>query len=255
MCEEVLNEAVVKMIIITLLTTAVSVLVGMLGDWNPYQNAFLGKVVALAVIVVLYLVDLIWYATVEVNRRQTVEVLEQQVEAFTNLVINIISTCEMNAADINQCIHHVNETQKIDPNIWNFKKSCKMLCRQIYSRICQLGKSKNYAVAYVALDEGAANKDTVMLIAYANQNMHSPSIYDKPRHFADAYNTVDAYHDLKLFSKAEKGISGATSNDVLLGVDEVTLAFRYPTQEAMTKNQGKYHAYVGIPVFCDNRRW
>lgn len=52
-------------------------------------------------------------------------------------------------------------------DIWNFKKSSKMLCRQIYSSICQLGKSKNYAVAYVALDEGAADKDTVMLIAYA----------------------------------------------------------------------------------------
>lgn len=172
----------VKTMILTVFTTVISILVGRLGTWESTQPDFGGKVAALVVAVVLYIVTLIWYTTAEVNRRRTVEVLEQQVEAFTDLVINIISTCEMNAADINQCIHHVNETQKIDPNIWNFKKSSKMLCRQIYSSICQLGKSKNYAVAYVALDEGAADKDTVMLIAYANKNMHSPSIYDKPRH-------------------------------------------------------------------------
>lgn len=244
----------VKTIIITAFTTAISILVGMLGTWNKDQPNFIGKIIALVAVVVIYTITLICYTTAEVNRRRKVEELERQVEAFTDLVINFISACEMNAADINQCIHHVNETHQINPNIWNFKKSSRMLCRQIYDSICRLGNSRNYAVAYVALDEDAADKDTVKLIAYANKNMHSPSIFDRPRRFGDAWDIADAYHDLKLFCKASRGLGGATSNDVLWGTDEIGKAFRYPSQEAMARNQGKYHAYVGIPVFCDNRK-
>ena len=75
----------VKTIIITVLTTAISILVGMLGNWDSRQSAFWLKVIGLGTIVILYIITLIWYATVEVNRRRTLEVLEQQVDAFSDL--------------------------------------------------------------------------------------------------------------------------------------------------------------------------
>lgn len=252
--KKVLMKPAVKAFIMTLFTTAISVLVGMLGTWDSNSPGFWVKLIGLIVVVALYVVILAWYTTAEVNKRRTLEVLERQVEAFTDLVINFISACETNAADINNCIHHVNDTHKIDPNIWDFKKASRALCAQIYFSICKLGKSRDYGVAYVALDEGADATDTVKMIAYANKNMHSPSVYGRPRHFLEAGKNADAYHDLKLFYKGSEGVDGATNNDIRWGVEEVKEVFRYSSQEAMMRSQEKYHAYIGIPVFCDNRK-
>lgn len=244
----------VKTIIITLLTTAVSVLVGMLGNWDSSQNAFWAKIIALVIIVVLYTVALIWYATAEVNRRRTMEVLEKQVEAFTDLVINVVSACGSNAADINTCIHRVNETKEIDPNIWNFRKSSRTLCSQIYMSLCRLGGSRDCAVAYVALDEGTGHDDTARMIAYANKNMNAPSVYNRPRQFTGACDDDNAYHDLKLFCKGSGAGLGRTNNDIRWGVAEVEKVFRYATPEEAAKHKGRYHSYIGIPVICDNRK-
>lgn len=252
--KKVLMKPVVKAVIMTLFTTAISILVGMLGTWDSNLPGFWGKLIGLAVVVILYMVILAWYATAEVNRRRTIEVLEQQVEAFTDMVINIIAACETNASDINRCIHRVNDTHKIDPNIWDFKKASRGLCKLIYDSICKLGKSREYGVAYVALEEGTTTEDTVRMIAYANKNMHSPSVYGRVRCFADVDWNDNAYHDLRLFFKGSRGLGGGTSNDIRWGVDEVQAVFRYSSQEAMIRSQRKYHTYIGIPVFCDNRK-
>lgn len=244
----------VKTVILTLLTTAISVLVGMLGNWDVHQQAFLGKVIMLIVTVILYIVALIWYATVEVNRRRSLEVLERQVDAFTDLVINIIYTCGTNAADINKCIHHVNQAKVIDTNIWNFKDSCSQLCRLIYMSLFKMGKSRECAVAYVALDEDSRYEDTVRMIAYANKNMNAPSVYNRPRQFTSACEDSGAYHDLKLFCKGSRKEQGWANRDVRWGAEEVEEVFCYASLEEEAEHKGLYQLYIGIPVICDDRK-
>lgn len=102
---------------------------------------------------IAYIAMLIYYATVEVNMRRVVEVQEHQIKAFSELVSNIITVSEDNTSEINTCIHKVNETHEIDPNIWSFKKMCQGPCSLIYRSICNLGDSEKYGVSYIALNE------------------------------------------------------------------------------------------------------
>lgn len=252
--KRVLMKPWVKTIIVTILTTTISVLVGMLGNWDPNQHAFWGKVIGLVAVVILYITALIRYTTAEVNQRRSLEAQERQINAFSDLAINIIHACGTNAADITTCIHRAEETSQIDPNIWNFKKSSRALCGQIYTSLCNMGGSKACAVAYVALDEDTQHQDTVRMIAYANRNMTAPSIYNRQRRFADACGQGDTYHDLKLFCKGSQRGPGRANIDVRWGTEEVEEVFRYASQEEQIKHKGRYHAYVGIPVFCDDRK-
>lgn len=242
-----ITKPVVRAIVIALLTVLVGLITSSLGSWDSSQSYFIAKVVAFFIIVVAYILFTGYYTKNDVNQRRSYEVLQHQLDTFEDLIISIISICETTASDVNTCIHLVNEKHVIDPNIWNYEKACKLVCERIYDNICKLSGSKKYGVAYIRLVEDDLPEDKIEMIAYANQNRHKPTIFKKKRQFKNV-DLKNAYHDLCLFEKSK------ADSDIRVGVDEVNEIFAYDSKEEANKNRGKYHLYVGIPVFCDNRK-
>ena len=240
-----LTRPPVKISIISVLTIGISILVSLLGNWDKTQTHFVIKIIILLACVLLYIGLMIFYTTDEVNHRRLLEVYKGQIDTFEDLMISIISICETNATDISKSIHHVNEAKTIDLNIWSFDKSCKEICEHVFNNICKLGKSKKYGVAYVKLLETDSSQDKVQMIAYANQNRHKPSVFNVVRQFKDI-NPENAFHDLCLFQEAK------ADNDIRFNQEEVDAVFAQTSKG--NKNKGKYHLYIGIPVFCDNRK-
>lgn len=237
-----LKKPPIKNVILAFFTTLVAITVAILGNWSPSQPNFFLKLGAFLLCAILYLVILGNYTKVEVNDRRAAGIQERQVSTFEDLVISIISICGTNASDINTCIHEIQKTKKIDLNIWSFNKASWLICEHIYNNICKLGNSKKYAVAYVKLIEDDCKEDQVEMIAYANQNRHKPTVFGQRRHFKDI-DLNRSYHDLCLFNKAR------ADNDIAMGVDEVNKIFIQNKG-----NAGKRFLYIGIPVFCDNRK-
>lgn len=236
-----LKKPHIKNIIIAIFATLVTITVAILGNWSPSQSHFTLKLGGFFVCIILYLLIMGIYTRVEINDRRTAEIQQRQVSTFEDLVISIISICGTNASDINTCIHDVQKTKKIDLNKWSFNKASWLICEHIYNNICKLGNSKKYAVAYVKLIEDGA-EDQVEMIAYANQNRHKPTVFGKKRRFK-GIDLERSYHDLCLFNKAR------SDNDIAMGADEVNKIF------VQNKgNAGKRVLYIGIPVFCDNRK-
>lgn len=242
-----ITKPVVRAIIVALLTVFIGLITSFLGNWDSAQPYFIIKVVVFLGVALAYICFTGFYAKNDVNQRRSYEVLQHQLDTFEDLVISIISICETTASDVNTCIHLVNEKHIIDPNIWNYEKACKLVCERIYDNICKLSGSKKYGVAYIRLIEDEVSEDKVEMIAYANQNRHKPTIYKEKRQFKNV-DLKNAYHDLCLFEKAK------SDSDIRVGVDEVNEIFAYDSKEKSNKNRGKYHLYVGIPVFCDNRK-
>lgn len=243
----VLIRPPIKACIIAILTTLISIFVSALGNWSREQDFFWPKVVGFAVVTIAYVFLIGWYAVVEVNTRRTVEELQNRVNAFRQLIVSIITICETNATDINTCLHRLYQENTIDRELWNFRKSSKVLCEQVYNNVRNLGGSDNYAVAYVMLDESDPDEDKVQMIAYSNQAKHTPTIYGKLRQFKNV-SLNNAYHDLRLFSNA------SSDNDIRMGIEEVAAVFAYESPERAAQNREKYHLYIGIPVVCDNRK-
>lgn len=237
----------IKAIIIAILTTIISIFVSALGNWDKEQAFFGLKVVGFFVFTISYVILIGWYAVVEVNNRRITEELQHRVDAFRQLVVSIITICETNATDINTCLHRLYKENTIDRELWNFRKSSKVLCEQIYNNIRHMGGSDNYAVAYVMLDESDPAEDKVQMIAYSNQAKHTPTIYGKLRQFKNII-LDNAYHDLRLFAEAR------SDTDIRMGIEEVAKAFAYSSPERAAQNREKYYLYIGIPVFCDNRK-
>lgn len=228
----------IKCVVMFLLTTSVSITLSFLGDWNYQQPHFGFKLTGFIVSTLLYGVALVSYTTIDVNQRRSSGILLQQNNTFEDLIISIISICETNAADVNTCIHRIQQTNHIDLGIWSFKKASRTICEHIYNNVCKLGNSKKYGIAYISLiEDGLENK--VKMISFANQNRHRPSIYDIPRQFKDIA-IASAYRDLQLFNSAK------SDTDIYMGSDEV--------DKALVRNNGRRQLYLGIPVFCDNKK-
>jgi len=239
---EFLKKPPVKNIIITAFGTFITIAVAILGNWSPAQSHFLLKLGGFIVLLILYLVIMGIYTRVEVNDRRSAEIRQRQSNTFEDLVMSMISICETNASEINTCIHNVQKTKIIDLKIWSFNKASRSICEHIYNNICNLGDSKKYAVAYVRLIEDGAAEDTVEMIAYANQNRHKPTVFGKRRPFKNI-DLDSAYHDLCLFHRAK------SDNDIAMGPEEVDKIF-----VQQKGNSGKRFLYIGIPVFCDNKK-
>lgn len=239
------TKPVVKIPVIVVLTTIISIFVSSLGDWDPSQDGFIWKILFLALSVIAYIAAMIFFATEEINQRRALGIYKSQVNTFENLMIGIISICGTNASDINKLIHNINETKTIDRTVWNFDRYCMAACNIIYNNICGLGESKKYEVAYVKLVESEYKQNKVQMIAYANQNMHKPSLYNRKRIFREI-DVNSAFHDLCLFKK------GKSDNDIRFTKEEVNEVFKHNTKG--NNNIDKYHFFVGIPVFCDNRK-
>ena len=139
----ILVKPSVKNAILAVFTIAISILVGILGNWNPEQSNFIWKVVVLTCCIVFYIVALVKYTTFEVNQRKSIEVLERQIKTSEELLISIASICESNASAVNACIHQVNETNNINLGIWSFRSACRSICTHMYGNICSLGDIKN----------------------------------------------------------------------------------------------------------------
>lgn len=234
-----LMKPTIKTIVIAILTIILGIPTSSLGDWNTSQANFCLKLIIFIVCAILYVSTLAIYANIESKFRRSYDVLQRQVNTFEDLIISIISICETNASDVNACIHRAIDTKKIDLGVWSFEKACRYLCQSIYGNICNLATSRKYGVAYVKLVEGDGREDSIQMIAYANQNSHRPSIFKQKRKFKNS-NMSKAYCDERLFSKDKSDVS------IYMGTAEVN--------KNLFNNRGRRHLYIGIPVFCDNKK-
>lgn len=240
-----LKKPVSKAFIGAVLTIAIGVITSLLGNWDTTQKFFVIKVLTFIVLALLYIITTIIYTVIDLNQRQSYEILKHQVDTFEDLVISIISICQNTSSDVNKCIHVVNEKHIIDPNIWDYEKACRIVSEQVYNNICRLSDSKKYGVAYIKLIEDERSENEVEMIAYANQNHHQPTIFKLKRNFKNI-DKKNSYHDLCLFAERK------ADSDIRFGIDEVNEVFAYDSKEKAAKNHNKYHLYVGIPVFCDD---
>lgn len=240
-----MKRPIVKSIAIALLTTTVSLSIGLLGNWNSNQSKFLLKILFFIISIIIYFVVLGYYAANEVNDRKANETKDKQINIYQDVLTNIISICHNTSTEINTSIHIVNKTKKIDLNIWSFNKACRLFCDLIYNSICILGDCKEYEVSYVRLKENNNSKNIVYMNAYANKNKIKPSNFNIPRCFDDI-DEDKFYYDLKLFKTNRNDI------DVIVGRENIKKFFGYRSNKK--RDNSKYNQYIGIPIFCNDEK-
>lgn len=86
-----LKKPVSKAFIGAVLTIAIGVITSLLGNWDTTQKFFVIKVLTFIVLALLYIITTIIYTVIDLNQRQSYEILKHQVDTFEDLVISIIS--------------------------------------------------------------------------------------------------------------------------------------------------------------------
>lgn len=243
--KEFLKKPQIKNVLLGMLTVIIGAICSSLGSWENINRTFwikLGWAIGLSVI---YIILLVFYSTNEVNERRIKGILENQIKAFETVMVGIISVCKKSAGDVNTIIHSIIDEGTLDLKIWNFDKACAWVCGEIYTLLGDLsGGCKDFGVAYVKLDEGKKPETEIQMNAFANQNMHTPSVYKEKRRI-DEEDERD-YHDVELFKRGKSDI------EVLIGKEKIDEVFSYKSKSSRIQNKDRYNQYIAIPVFCND---
>lgn len=245
--KDFLNKPQIKNILLAIPGIIIGALCSALGSWENRNTSFWIKVICAIICLIAYIVLLIFYSTNEVNERRIKKILEEQIKAYEEVMIGIDNICKECSSGVNAAIHEILEEGKFKYKIWNFDKACMLTCSQLYALLVQLsGGNKDFAIAYIRLEETEKPETKIRMCGFANQNMHKPSIYGMPRYFN---NDDDRnYHDTDLFK------SGKSDIEIIIGSDKIDEVFSYTTKQSRKKNKEKYNQYIAIPVFCDDTK-
>lgn len=245
--QEFLKKPPVKNVILGVLTIVIGAICSSLGSWDNLNKTFWTKVVIVIILTVLYCIALVFYSTSEVNERRIMKILEERIKSYESVMVGLITVCRQSSIDVTSVIHNVKNNGNVDLNIWNFDKACTWVCSQIYTLLgCLSDGNKNFGVAYIKLEEENKPETEIRMNAFANQNMHKPSIYGKKRKI-DNDNDRN-YHDIDLFRLGKSDI------DVIIGKDKIDEVFSYDSKSTRSKNKDKYSQYIAIPVICNDSK-
>ena len=243
--KEKLVRPLPKAIILGALTTVIGLLPSILGINGVDTSHW--KYVVLVGTAIIYFILLAFYATYETNSRRAVAEREKQIGAHKSLAVNTIDICRRTASKITKCIHGIEDKGEIDLALWNFDTACLEMCGFIYKVVNELCDNKNFEVTYIKLIEGNTQKREVIMNSFANEGMHSPTIYNKSR-MVNPIESHGDYHDVDLFRQNKSDI------DIRIDPDEVNAVFGYSSKQHREDNHKKYHSYIGIPVFCNDEK-
>ncbi len=235
----------IRVIITGILTTVVSILSAILGNWDPNQNYYTLKIIMFFVATGTEILYLVLCAAQEVKEKLLLSECKRQLIAYETALTGITCISQSNASDLNTCIHRFGENHNIPNDVWNYKKVCYELCRVIYNFACELTDNQECEVAYVKLNEQVDGE--ISMFAYANLNNQTPVLLNVKRNFKDQTSSQIQYYDMHLFKEH------VNQTKILFGSDKINNLF-YRTPEEREKFPNKYNQFVGIPVFCDDQK-
>lgn len=229
-----------------LINTALLILVGILSSdlcpWtcdNLQSHGF--EFFGFIATIVAYISETIFYGTEKVNDRRLSEMSYKEAKTYESFASNSIYINSEVADGVNDCISGIIENGVVDLNRWNFDKASRLLCKIIYSSICNLRDNKGFGVSYVRLCEDR-NVPAIYMNSYANENSSAPNIFKKVRPLN--IDDIEAYHDIELFR------DGNSEINILPTPESIQRAFCIPNRAGHTGTGKKYKQYIGIPVVC-----
>lgn len=225
---------VTKAVLIGILTAALAIISGI----STAKN----KQWLLIIIGVVYVALAAVYAVFETNYYSECQSLERDNRMYEDALRRVHTICRSCAKTITEQIHEIQDKGRYNPNAWNFKMACDVVCEQLCECLRVLLQKQNsipnIGVGYVRLDESDQKNDTIVLCSYSQtRNNDSPKILNIKRNISNR----NEYHDAELFKLA------TDEEELLLTPEEVSGKFVF---KQGTKRK-KYKQFIAVPVFCD----
>lgn len=238
------NHPFIKALLLGASTLIIGGICSAMGQWDFASDQYLiYKIIALAVISVLYVVLIAYYSTNETNEKKIASIYAQQNVAFEEVMSGLMNVCKKSADGANKVIKSIINEKRANLELWSFDEACFWVCQNVYDLLCKIGHGKDFEVVYDRLDESIKPEREIYANSYANKDTKRPSIYGKKRSIQD-----DSYHDAELFKLNQ------TDTEVIIGSEEIDKVFGHKTKDKRNKNKKKYNQYIAIPVFCNDEK-
>ncbi len=103
-----LNHPFVKALLLGVATLVIGGICSAMGQWNFASDKYLiYKIIALAVVSVLYIVLVAYYSTNETNDRKIASIYAQQNVAFEEVMAGLMNVCKKSADGANKVIKSI----------------------------------------------------------------------------------------------------------------------------------------------------
>lgn len=222
------------------------------------------------IFLILYLIAVIIYGSFESYKDNQAELLKSEIEKNKDKIKqlesdynhknlekesceftlhSIKSIIEVTAKNINTLSHKILQESTIDEEIWSFRQTCTLICKEALTILEKMYSLTNlFEVSYVA-DDVSTNSHKICLIAYANTTSEPPSKYEE-----------EVILPLKVKGKTiknkycfEKLFLSKDINPIFYQNRTVIQKnFYFKNDEA--KQNCRYHQYLAIPVCCSSKK-
>ena len=219
---------------------------------------------------IFYILSVVVYASFESYKDKQTDLLKREIESYkANLqklecdfnqkhlekesceitLHSIKSILEVTAKNINTLSHKILQENTIDEEIWSFRQTCTLICKEVLFILEKMHNLTNsFEVSYVA-DDLSSDSHKICLIAYANTTSEPPSKYEE--------ETV-----VPVKVKKKTIITKYCFERILLSKDTSPLFYQNKTaiqnnfhfKDNNAKQNCRYHQYLAIPVCCSSKK-
>ena len=254
------SSAVVKAIIenISLIgvNLSISLFIQNVGNWK--LPAFIGLPSTMIYVAALLLYNALYkykedkYSAEQKRSRDFQEALYNETkkkESCEGVLLSMKAIMDITAKNINALSHQIKEEQIVTKEIWSFRQTCTIICRESYNVLKTMFGDHNFEVSYIDISR-TSKLLRFTLNSYENWDKEKPSIYEKEICLSTKKLNKKNIDQKYCF---EKIISNGANEPVCYSNEEL-IKHNFFFKDSTARDNCKYKQYIAIPVFCESKK-
>lgn len=248
-------KTLVENISLILVNIAISLFIQNMANWKISICIGLPSVAIYVTAVVLY--DMLYkfrknrYQSEQEKMDELQEKLaieKKRGQSCEEILLSMKAIMDITAKNINALSHKIKEEQIVNEELWSFRQTCTIICRESYNALKTMYGDHNFEVSYIDIYR-TSKELKLTLSSYENRDKEKPSIYEKeivlPKKVKKA-----SMHQKYCFEK----IIHEGKNEPICYPTEEVIKENFFFKDLEAKENCKYKQYIAIPVFCESKK-
>lgn len=180
--------------------------------------------------------------------KNNLAVEQKKAQSCEEILLSMKIILDITAKNINALSHKIKAEQIVTEELWSFRQTCTIICRESYNALKTMYGDHNFEVSYVDIHR-APKELRLTLNSYENRDKEKPSIYEKEILLPKKVKKVRMNQKYCF----EKIIYDGANEPVCYPTEEL-IKENFFFKDSEAKENCKYKQYIAIPVFCESKK-
>lgn len=182
----------------------------------------------------------------DLNKHLSAE--KKRAKSCEEVLLSMKTILDITAKNINTLSHKIKEEQTLNEDLWSFRQTCTIICRESYNALKTMYGDHNFEVSYVDI-HWTSKELRLTLNSYENRDKEKPSIYEKEILLPKKVKKKSMNQKYCF----EKIIHDGINEPICYSTEDI-IKENFFFKDSKAKENCKYKQYIAIPVFCESKK-